>query len=365
MAEEARKLIEVLRLPFESMRTLSCSTGEVRKYRNELTGAIQVGKRVSWVGRDERAVVLREAELLQKIRHPNIVPVVDVAVVEGEPDGDPAVHVIEMIMPFYPKGSIYDSLVGGYRHSVGEAVKLAREALSGLGELHEAHRLLHRDIKSTNVFIDNDDRALLGDFGQVVPMDDAGTAEHFRGNQIYSPPEALLEGRCTRATDIYGVGLLLFELLTGPFPYDEYTPDQIFARLNKGKRPVRDADLVFKPFVPPRLRTIVTTAISRDGSRRYASAREMADALNAAPIIDWRATSGEDDELVWEGTCAADRGAAYQVKATPKKGGRWRFKGRRRLTQWRTIVEDQIVTDPTGIEARDFFDRVVRVATSD
>lgn len=363
MAEEGRKLVEVLKLPFESMRTLSCQTGEVRKYRNELTGVISVGKRLSWAAVNDRTIVLREAQLLQQIRHSNIVPVFDVAVVE-DPKVDRYLTVIEMIMPFYEKGSVYDSLTNNNRYSIGEAVRLARESLAGLSELHEVRRLLHRDIKSGNVFIDDDGHARVGDLGQAQPMDADGTAEAFVGNQLYTPPEVMKIGRCDRRVDIYGVGLMLFELLNGPFPYEAYTGNQVVARLEKGRRPVLDIHLEFKSFVPPRLRRIVNCAINKDPGQRYSSAREMADALNAAPMVDWRQTAeGQSHELVWEGTCAVTPETSYQVTASPKKGGRWLLRGRRRITQWRSFVEDQIVADPLGTDAQAFFDNIVKIAT--
>ena len=364
MTDSARKLVEVLRLPFESMKTLYNGTAEVRLYRNEITGVLTVGKRVSWAGLSERAIVVREAELLERIRHDNIVPVHDVAVVH-EPGIDPAVKIIEMIIPYYATGSVYDSLVRGERYSVGNAVRLVREALAGLGELHETHRFIHRDIKSANVFIDDRNRARIGDLGQVIPMESDDTAEAFVGNQMYTPPEVLLSGRCDRRTDIYGIGLMLFELVNGPFPYASYTPAQIADRLQKGRRPIRDADLQFKPFVPPRVRTIVSKAISRNVSQRYATARSMVDAINAAPLIDWQAVDKSDrGELCWEGACTADRSSQYQIRAIPKKGGRWLLTGCRRVSQWRRIVDDQIVTDPAGTEARLFFDNMLKAATS-
>jgi eukaryotic-like serine/threonine-protein kinase len=314
-----RTLLKNLWLPFESVKTLYENSSEVRLYRNDITGVKQIGKRVSALG-IEQATVFREATLLQSIRHDNIVPVYDVAVVDEE-DCDPLLKVIEMVLPYYERGSVYDALQRGERFSIAEAVHHTREALSGLDELHERYRLLHRDIKSANVFLDEHGRLRVGDLGVAVPMEEDGTAEAFQASQMYTPPETMIIQRYDRRADLYGIGLILFELLNGPFPYSEYTRSQIVKRLEKGRRPILDEHLVFKPQVPPRLRQIVTKAISRNPGDRYANAREMMDAIDKAPLIDWRLAEEAPGHYVWEGALGRVGGRMYRVAARSSSVG--------------------------------------------
>lgn len=358
MTLELRAHIATLRLPFDSARTLYEGTSEVRLYRNGITDVLQIGKRVSAVGA-ESAVVFREAQLLQSIRHPSIVPVHDVAVVQ-EPGMDPLLKIIEMIMPYYPEGSIFDALTQGKVFSIGQSVRLVRETLSGLGELQEAHGLLHRDIKSANVFVD-DGHARVGDLGLAIPMHSDGSAEAFANVQMYTAPETCTVNRVTRATDIYGVGLMLHELLNGPLPYDAYDREMLSARLDHGKRGIRTKDLRFCAHVPTRLRQVVTKAISLDPRDRYQTCRSMLDVLDRAPFIDWV----QIDQSRWEGTNPTNAAVRYRVEGRKMiRSGKWRLSGLRRVGSWVRCVEDQDVTSLDSRSAHQFFDQLVKQETT-
>jgi serine/threonine protein kinase len=348
----------VLSLPFESMRTLHRLISEVRLYRNEITNALKIGKRVSALACEE-TVVFREARVLQNIHSEYIVPVHDVARVR-EPGIGSDVKIIEMIMPYYPLGSVCDALFRGERFSVGQACRIVRDTLFGLSELHDQHNLLHGDVKSGNVFLDGD-RARIGDLGMTVPMEADGTAEPLPASQPSTPPETLVTRRQDRRSDLYGVGLVLHELLNGPFPYADYGANLIESRLAKGKRAILNEHLEQQPHVPPRLRTIISKATSRVPSDRYPTAREMMDALDRAPFIDWRRI----DHGTWEGDVPGTAGTRYQVSAVKvRRPDRWRLSARRLISDWRRCCEDHDVNDLGGRDARAFFDQVVAHATS-
>jgi hypothetical protein len=150
-------------------------------------------------------------------------------------------------------------------------------------------------------------------------------------------------------------------MLNGPFPYGDYTSDRIERRLRKGQRPILDEHLVARPQVSPRLRMIINKAISREPLDRYASAREMIDALAAAPFIDWRHT----EDLTWEGPVAGHPEMCYRVVAEKKRRfDRWRLSGLKLVTAWRRCVEDQDVSNLEGKGAREFFDQLAKHATS-
>src|SRR5579883_3057057 len=193
----AREEVRALTLPFGSMRTAYAGASEVRHYRNLLTGNDRVGKRIDVLGLED-TVAFQEGALLEVISHDNLVPVLDVAEVEGY---SAPMHVIELVMPWYPRGSVCDALIAGHRFSVGEACAHATAALHGLAELHERHNLLHRDVKSPNVLLADDHTlAKLGDLGCATTMEPDGTAEPLETVQLYTAPESLSGGRASRAT---------------------------------------------------------------------------------------------------------------------------------------------------------------------
>src|ERR1700753_1282246 len=111
-----RELVRVLRLPFEALQTIYEGRSEVRLYRNGVTGILEVGKRVDTLGLDG-AMLVREATWLSRIRHDHLVPVHSVAVI----DDYQSLKVIEMVMPYYERGSVADALNRGERFSVASA----------------------------------------------------------------------------------------------------------------------------------------------------------------------------------------------------------------------------------------------------
>ncbi|HEY4395643.1 MAG TPA: serine/threonine-protein kinase [Polyangia bacterium] len=356
-------LLATLTLPFKSARTIYEGSSEVRLYRNDVTGVQEIGKRVSKVGLED-ALGFKEAELLQRLRHDHLVPVYTVASVT-EAGADPLMTVIEMIMPYYPRGSVSDVLARNERLGIGDAVRLARHFLLGLDFLHEKQGVLHRDMKSGNVFIDPEGRGRIGDLGLAVSMEPDGTAEALPGTLFYTAPEAFPTKRTDRRADIYGVGLILHELLNGPFSwtyYDGLPTDDLLRRLARGQRAMKDEHLVFKPHVPPRLRTVVTKAIACKPSYRFATAREMLEALGKAPLIDWYQVG---EPFTWEGTVPTLPRVSYQVSATRvRRPDRWRLSGKKKIEDWRRCLDDQDVTDLSDKAVRDFFDQMVSEAMS-
>ena len=355
----SRTLVRALVLPYEAMRTLYAGGCEVRLYRNNITGADQVGKQIDLLGLDQ-TVAAREGTLLQQIRHPNLVPVLDVVEVV-DPGVPPPMKMIEFIMPFYPRGSVFDAMHRGDRFSTGTACVMAQAALRGIGELHEVHRILHRDFKSPNVLLAEDGTVLkVGDLGIAVPMEEDGTAEAYPTAQLYTPPETFIARRVGRSGDLYSVGLLLLELVNGPFPLT-YTRGDCERRLDRGWPALQSRDMRPGPWVPSRLRRVIRKATNVDPAARYQSAHRMSEDLAKVQMVDWREVVSEPDRRVWEGTSAVRRDRRYRVEAVARNG-RWVLYGSQHVTQWRRFLGPQIVADLAGAEP--FFDQVVSVAVS-
>lgn len=352
----------VLRLPFEALRTVYAGACEVRLYRNEVTGSHEVGKRVSTHGL-EGALIVQEASWLQRIRHDNVVPVQSVAVVDGYPA---ALRVVEMVMPYYPRGSVADALARGERFGVRDARDVALAALNGLAELHERERVLHRDFKSPNLLL-TEDRVLarVGDLGAAAAMDASGRAPAYPSAQLYSPPEAFSTHEVDRSSDLYAAGLVLLELANGRLPWEEYGDRLAMARrLSAGRPAVLPRHLRVGPHVPPRMRAIITKATAASPGRRYATAAEMAAALSACPLVDWAPDREEGGARVWEGRSAVRPDRRYRVEAHRLRRGGWRLAGLQHVRAWRRAVRDQDVDALDSTAAREFFDQIVVIAVS-
>ena len=203
----------------------------------------------------------READVLQRLRHPAIVPILG----HGEHRGQPY-----LIMPYLSGGSLADRLKGGARPP-GEVALLARIA----GALDSAHRqsIIHRDVKSTNILFDAAGRPYLTDFGIVKLLDEAGTAVTQTGASLGTPgymsPEQVraqpLDGRC----DVYALGVVLFEMLTGRLPYIATNPyAQAFQHVSEPIPEVR----TFNPALAAGWQPIIERALAKERESRYATA---------------------------------------------------------------------------------------------
>lgn len=232
-----RELIRTLTLPYESIKTLYQGDSEVRLYRNELIGQHQVGKRYDTLGL-ESTVAVNEGQLLKQITHDHVVPVLDVVI----PSGYPApLAPVELIMPFYERGSLADAFLAGERFSVGEAIAMIVGALLGLAEIHECYGVLHRDLKSPNLFLTKEGRLLIGDLGVSITMDGKGGGEALPSPRLYCPPETFTTHRADRPSDLFQMGIVLHELSSGPLPYDDpaYATEKMAERLGAGRPAVR------------------------------------------------------------------------------------------------------------------------------
>ena len=357
-----RKFLTTLTLPYASIRTLHEGSSEVRLYRNELIGQHQIGKRYSPLGL-ESTLAVNEGQLLKEIRHKNVVPVEDVVTPSGY---DPMLSTVELIMPYYERGSLTDAFERGERFTVAQAIHMMGGALLGLAEIHECYRVLHRDGKSPNLFISDEERLLVGDLGTAISMDEKGGGEALPFVQLYSAPEAFTTSRWERPSDLYQMGLVLHELASGPFPYDDeaYSIEAMAERLKKGNRAVRPVHLEPEPWVPPRLRRVINKAIHPDPDRRFSNAKAMSDALENVPYVDWVEVITEPERRRWEGATVHRPDRRFAVEAL-SKGGPWVLTGQQYVTAWRRMSErpDEIVPSLRSSQAAAFFDSMLAIAT--
>lgn len=247
----------------------------------------------------------REAQAAANLAHPNIVNVYDV----GQ-DGDLHYIVMEYIAG--------DNLKALIRRSaplaVDRAVSIAIQMLAGLEYAHRSG-LIHRDVKPQNVVITSDNVVKVTDFGIAKSVSDLGLTEAGTalGTAHYFSPEQAKGERVLPQSDIYAVGVTLYEMLTGRLPFES---DSImglaFKHINELPPPPRQLN----PSVPARLDAIVMKALSKDPSERFPSAADMEKALRAMQAGGQQPTI----EVPIAQTNVVQAGARQVPRATPKGG---------------------------------------------
>ncbi|HYX76375.1 MAG TPA: serine/threonine-protein kinase, partial [Gaiellaceae bacterium] len=215
---------------------------------------------------------VREARLAARLSHPNIVRVYDV----GENDGLPFIA-----MEYVEGETLADLLRRRGRLEPGEAVALALQACAGLETAHEAG-LVHRDVKPQNLLVTPAGTLKIADFGIARSLDgtqltQAGTV---LGTAAYLAPEQAAGETVTAAADVYSLGAVLYELLTGRPPYVADSLAELAARQQKGAvTPVRE----LAPAVPAATEDAVMHALARDAAYRPRSAEALAEELRRTP----------------------------------------------------------------------------------
>jgi eukaryotic-like serine/threonine-protein kinase len=210
----------------------------------------------------------REASAAAGLQHPNVVGVFDRGTVDGA-------HYIAME---YVEGASLKDLIGRGL-TVGEAVEIVRQVLAGVKYAHE-RGIIHRDLKPQNVLVDSEGRARVTDFGIAR----AGASEITQtgsvlGTAQYLSPEQAQGLPVTAASDIYSIGVMLYEALTGRVPFDADSPVTV-ALKQVSERPRPPSEL--NPEVSRALDGVVMRALAKDPANRFASAEEFRQALDAA-----------------------------------------------------------------------------------
>jgi len=235
----------------------------------------------------------REAELLSRLEHPNLVHIYEF----GE---DPGTGCQYYTMDFIEGRTLaqihpdwLDSTPDGGRPSDGRSLeqicRYFQEVLSALSRLH-GQGIVHRDIKPQNVFVDGHGRAVLGDLGVAKLSSAAGETQKgvVPGTPLYMAPEQSLRFEVSTRTDLFSLGLALYRVLTGRTVYDaalgaESTNSMAVLRhLWNLQGASQEFEFEFPPEVPEGLREVVRRACRMNPEERFASAVEMAEALGAS-----------------------------------------------------------------------------------
>lgn len=226
-------------------------------------------------GRETGEVFLREMRRAAGLRHPGIVTVYDVVA------GPDAAY---MVSEYVPGVDLARRLAAG-RPSAAEAAAWVAQAAEALHAAHE-QGLIHRDIKPGNILVDADGQVRITDFGLAFSMHGEVPTAGWAGTPQYMAPEQIMPegGPVDRRSDIFSLGLVFYELLTGRLPYTATSWGELLARVEEQ---IVAPPRWFEPRVPRRLERICMKALAWDARQRYQTAQAFAEDLKA--YLAWTA----------------------------------------------------------------------------
>ena len=245
------------------------------------TGQVMALKVLSPTISSDRRFVLRfrrEGGLLTRLRHPNIIPVIEYGQDEG---------MVYLAMPYvdgetlhdlYRRGGLTPQQAARWMSQVAEALQFAHD-----------QGVIHRDVKPSNVIIDKQAVAHLGDFGlaRMVEGSNSLTGSMLMGTPAYMSPEQARGEKLDPRADQYAFGVILYQLFTGRLPFDGETPMQTaMMHLNDPVPPLRR----FNAELAPALEKVIITALAKDRRARFPSLRALNTAFQAAvrgDPLDW------------------------------------------------------------------------------
>ncbi|MBR2215309.1 MAG: Stk1 family PASTA domain-containing Ser/Thr kinase [Selenomonadaceae bacterium] len=225
----------------------------------------------------------QEAQAAARLSHANIVNIYDVGVSGDE-------HYI--VMEYVPGATLKDLIQQNGKLPIAEALRIAREIAQALAHAH-ANNLVHCDIKPHNILIMPDGQAKVADFGiaRAVTESTMTYSGNVVGSVHYFSPEQAKGSFITPKSDVYSLGVVMYEMLAGALPFNGETPVSIAMKhLQENPTPLR----TYRPEVPPVVEAIVMKAMSKDPAMRPDSAELVQDLQQAERMMGGGASSAQD-----------------------------------------------------------------------
>src|SRR6478736_3842690 len=227
----------------------------------------------------------REARAVAQLSHPHIVGVIDA----GEDEGRPYI-----VFEYVEGETLKERIRRNGRLPITEAVAYAIEIARALGTAHARH-IVHRDVKPQNVLIDEEGSAKVTDFGIARTLDQEGLTADGRvlGTTDYVSPEQALGHQVTGQSDLYSLGIVLFEMLTGDVPFKG--ENQVAVAMKHVREPLPDVTHL-RPEVSAVLASVIDRSTRKELKNRYATVTEMVQDLEQALAIEARRGGELTDE---------------------------------------------------------------------
>ncbi|GHO90998.1 hypothetical protein KSF_010460 [Reticulibacter mediterranei] len=232
----------------------------------------------------------READVIARLEHIHIMPIYEY----GEQDG-----LAYLVMPYLTGGSLRDVLAHRGRLPLSEVISYIDQAASALDYAHK-HGVIHRDLKPANFLLHADGRLVLADFGIARILDNDINAFQtltatgsMVGTPEYMAPEMARGEVIDYRADIYELGIVLFQLLSGHAPFTGNTPYAVAIKHLQDPLPLLHP---VNPSIPTEVDTVIQKATAKQREKRYASAQELARALHQAAATSIVKQSEEDLE---------------------------------------------------------------------
>ncbi len=228
----------------------------------------------------------REARAVARLSHPNIVHVIDA----GEDESRPYI-----VFEYIDGETLKDRIRRLGRLEIPEAVAYCVEVARALGAAHANH-VVHRDVKPQNVLIDHEGTAKVTDFGIARTLEEDGLTADGRvlGTTDYVSPEQALGHVATGQSDLYSLGVVLYEMLTGELPYRGET--QVAVAMQHVRETVPDVRRL-RPEVSAALAAVIERATAKELSERYADDDEMVADLESALALETTRAGSADGQV--------------------------------------------------------------------
>jgi serine/threonine protein kinase len=256
---------------------------------------------------DARKQMLREANVARQVRHPNLVPIREVEQVGDE---------LLLIMDYIEGGSLAE-LTAGSRLDPAVALRILLDVCAGLTALHGLSGFVHRDVSPQNILVGLDGVSRVGDFGLVKRTDVSTThTTVVRGKAAYMAPEQIEGAPATQRSDIFALGVVAWELLSGQRLFRGENDADTLRRVLVAKVPPLSGHV---PELPASLDGVVANALRRDVAKRIASVATLQQDFEACPI---HAASHERVAAIVQevlGSALAKRQATVVAMASPEQ----------------------------------------------